>query len=1500
MSLKTRKRSFKRAQRRAVREGFSFYRGKRLIRAEVLKQFPNLLHETSSQGPVPGTQGSFRKKPGQTSRASRLQVFNWNAGGLCNETYDMLISLLNHLQISVAHIQETHWSFTSTWSTNQFHCIHSGADKPGTAGCLTLIHKDLCRSTQIKFQPVIPGRLLLVRVPLRQTYLNLINVYQHYVQNPDVDEQKVFQREHLLHQLDGVTNSIPCRHLLLISGDFNARLRPCGSRVGRAVGQSSVQPDEDLLAYMESHDLVAVNTWGPISSYSNSFGDHRSVIDFVMLRRLHADSQARQVTYVYEHPLHPPRLSSHIPMVTNFACFWQCWLSKSGCGFPRPATDSFIADVAAQAPRYLMYLDQLREELARQSTLDLDLDAVIAKVALHVYPAARKQAKISIQDQVQDQVARGWVLWKRLQKIHGRSLLSLFQGWLLAAQLQKHRRRHRKVHRLLQRARLKELMDQASQASKVGDQRTLHKLVRQLSPKQRHIKMQLRNSSGFLMSDEDEAHTIQAHMTRLYVQDGAEPLDCMHCDELPFDEPSLYQSLLDIPARKSVPPGFSESAFVKHAAAVITPCLYQRLRLAWTKGFPAIPNKWRLSWLCWIPKPYKNHSSIEGWRGISLQSPIGKAVLRCIDRASRIKSDPHMQEDPQYAYTKGRGTGDAIARAVVHQSEALYKSQATMKTLHDHKAGRECAALGGGIQVCLDINQAFDKVPRKRLMNSASALGIGKDALCLLNNWHIHTEYVSPTSTEDVTVCANTGVRQGCVAAPSLWNMYIHGFLDTLSELFPPNWVQEHVTIYADDFHLFFVFASEMEFQQSLLELRQFLDALIAYGLDLNKDKTVVLLNLKGRRSAKWRKKVIVKEGAEYKLKLAAVTRPNPPLLLRIVGSHKYLGIMLSYKNCQDATWVLRRNAASATFARLRKWWGSAFGLRERIKLWFQTVWPTLTYGLAEVGLSQRGVRLFSGYVMRHLRILARSPRKKDCESNVALLKRLQLPDPFQKLCLMVRDLWWRRMRFLQRAHPSNILAQYPSLCAKAAMTKHILWKWWRRCLTTWQEANSTSSTDADLAPLLALLGLQENTAETEAQPSSQAIARHFAANHVCPVCAAEFPHQMALRKHLRASHEIVPKAETGFKMEIDSLEGLPICRHCGLKFRYWLGLKQHINNDTCLARDDRAARLRDFPASEYDPSISPIAQNEALRDNLRANGAHNFLDSNLTNSWWKRLSQQCVICTQWCPSGGALAFHLSAKHNSIYKPCRAWASRRLRSRCLNVFNLCRWCGQSFAESTVLSRHCCIVVIQSRILERIAKGISDDAADEDVDAEPLEPQTASGHGCSQSDLRCLRGSATLQSGRQQHNSWHDRQQQASVRRRTTGQQEASQCKSEQGRACSSSSRPQQQQSKSQLQPQAALHGSPHCKYGATSSEARGCTQQSSHGCGLQLASANLCAYPSGTAKDIAQMARRKGVKEERCRYTFKDFAGRMLLQRAAWMRQEKCSRSRRRRRSSRS
>ena len=143
-----------------------------------------------------------------------------------------------------------------------------------------------------------------------------------------------------------------------------------------------------------------------------------------------------------------------------------------------------------------------------------------------------------------------------------------------------------------------------------------------------------------------------------------------------------------------------------------------------------------------------------------------------------------------------------------------------------------------------------------------------------------------------VMVHSNAGVRQACVAAPVLWNLYIHDFFLLLEKKFSSEWLLEHLTVFADDFHVFFEFNSEELLQQSLVELRRFLDALSEFGLRINIDKTAFLLHLRGRRAPKWRSKLVRGNASSRKVRLEATSKDEEPMHIPLAREHKYLGII--------------------------------------------------------------------------------------------------------------------------------------------------------------------------------------------------------------------------------------------------------------------------------------------------------------------------------------------------------------------------------------------------------------------------------------------------------------------------------------------------------------------------------------------------------------------------------------------------------------------------------
>ena len=378
------------------------------------------------------------RHPGQRARSSRIQVFNWNVGGLSGDVFESLQLFLTQENIQVATIQETHWPFCSEWLTDGFLGVHTGCLKHGVGGCLTMVSRQLCSQDKLRYHAVVPGRLLHVCFPVDDTVAHVVNLYQHYqLVGPGGLERAGGGSEHradVWHRLDQLLASISFRHIIVLAGDFNSKLSPCSGHVGPAVGQASRESEHELLSLLVTHQLTCLNTRGRQSSYTcMGPSGATSVIDHVIIRLGQADERARAVKHLYQHPFTGQHHTYHVPLLATIPLLWQCWSKSKKMESCELDTDRFLTDVACQNNRYRLFLRQVQLEIDKLANDELDLDIAVAKAAISLYSSESCTAKISTI--LRHQVIRGWELWKQLQRIKSRTLLCLFNAWVLVRTL---------------------------------------------------------------------------------------------------------------------------------------------------------------------------------------------------------------------------------------------------------------------------------------------------------------------------------------------------------------------------------------------------------------------------------------------------------------------------------------------------------------------------------------------------------------------------------------------------------------------------------------------------------------------------------------------------------------------------------------------------------------------------------------------------------------------------------------------------------------------------------------------------------------------------------------------------------------------------------------------------------------------------------------------------------------------------------------------------------
>ena len=100
--------------------------------------------------------------------------------------YPELLTYLSNSAIDVAVVLESKWQECMEYTTGPWSCIHSGCKSRKEAGILVLVRQSMAPASQLRYEHLLQGRVVHVRVPLQGSearHLHIIGVYQK-VHNP--------------------------------------------------------------------------------------------------------------------------------------------------------------------------------------------------------------------------------------------------------------------------------------------------------------------------------------------------------------------------------------------------------------------------------------------------------------------------------------------------------------------------------------------------------------------------------------------------------------------------------------------------------------------------------------------------------------------------------------------------------------------------------------------------------------------------------------------------------------------------------------------------------------------------------------------------------------------------------------------------------------------------------------------------------------------------------------------------------------------------------------------------------------------------------------------------------------------------------------------------------------------------------------------------------------------------------------------------------------------
>eukprot|EP00439_Symbiodinium_sp_Y106_P072399 s2427_g13.t1 len=477
-------------------------------------------------------------------------------------------------------------------------CIHSASAPDAAydryAGVMVMLSKQHFQDPAV--HEIHKGRVLHVRAThkLTQTRIDVLAVYQHVWRSHLSTQQNHDLRGAVWQHLHDACARLPARNFLLLCGDFNATVQPERYAAGPASLPSDANyPDRQLNRLLAAHSLCALNTWHASPAYTHYSHTGQTQIDFVITRRSTAGQASKQARPLVDFPVAGWRLSSHLPIQAALSVVPVHW--RADLKSNRPVLydkNALHAATKADAEQAVALQQSVQEEVQHLPTSDLHqlharVNDILCQAARRAFPAKRAEDnRVSANVAYRASARHVWCLYAAMKQPRVATAGRVLQQWRNATLFVQASRALKEQSRLLKQAAFQAKLQAAEEAATAGDQRTLHSIVRSLTPSHRKLFSRLRNSEGKLLSKAEEARALADQGRATYALFPDLPIAGPLTQELLVTDGEIADQFRAIKAGKAVP---------NH----IAPAVLRLLRAAFRGGFPlSLPGRelWLPTW----------------------------------------------------------------------------------------------------------------------------------------------------------------------------------------------------------------------------------------------------------------------------------------------------------------------------------------------------------------------------------------------------------------------------------------------------------------------------------------------------------------------------------------------------------------------------------------------------------------------------------------------------------------------------------------------------------------------------------------------------------------------------------------------------------------------------------------------------------------------------------------------------------------------------------------
>ena len=1193
------------------------------------------------------------------------RVFSWNSGGLTTSVYQELESYAKILQADIMLIQESKWHFEATWTTREYHYIHTpGAGKHDRlAGLLVMVSTRLAKADQLQYRVHHAGRLIHVRVPHQSIHVDVVNWYQYAINEQEGTPER---RQQLLIKVQRCIAHLPKRNVLIFGGDFNCPCEP----YKHVCGQVTVPFNK--MHYMDLQDhqhvwrtllLTALNTWqqpvhGQVATFAMGETETavRSQIDFIMTRTQQVTARAKQASIIADFPVAAWRGGPrHYPVLAAVPIprpHWNCKAPASSTPTPIDR-EQLIQDSRMDTPPARLLT--MRAEISAQLHVPVDsYNTILMQAAQKHYPLKKTFMQAPTQSTELANCAKTmWGLFRQM-RAHRFTLPGIITAWRQWTQFQQAYRVHKERSKQRSKQRKLDLLHQAQQAADKGNVHELWKVIRSLAPKAPRKRLQL-HKDGHLISPEAELDWIlEAYGGRYAVDPEQAPIHFSFPAHqgLELNTEDLLFYLRKLNPRKAVPHGTAPAVIWQVCADLIAPPVISAFNTQ-QDGQPLVLQRWSDADVALLPKAHGRSDSPLDWRPIGVQDPLGKCLMSTIVAQARQAIHDLITQFPQCAYVKNRSTHTALRQVFSHCKSIRDRCSKARLTLHDQHEGQVRTKCCGGLQISLDLSAAFDLVEWSSIKQALDLARVNIAVQEVILTWLTQVRYIFRHRQLRGTIKPRRGLRQGCTASPVLWAAFTSLLCASIEDQLSPQWTREHLCLYADDSHLRFQFESFEEFTSIMNDVRVVFVCFRKFHLQINMAKTQAILKLVGTLKHRVHKEYVRKHQATKRLLLSP---RDPERWLPLVPQAEYLGMIISYDHFEQQ--CLRHRL---TKAHNRRWalasvlHSRRLGIRYKLKIWRSCVYSTMLYGLAHCGLTGDQVAEIQKAIMKHTRAIISNQAFLTGETHESIICRYGIPRVHEDL-----------HRDLQRADKTQ--AQAPDWMHQARWQQHLYWR----------------------------LDLRVQSDEC---PETHVWA--------CPLCDCMFPTQAALKVHARRTHQYVDSQRVVFSRAAHSVNGLPTCKFCLRKFSRWQTLSQHISQNRCTkfreyinpADDDQPLTAQLSAAGDGETTTAHACQSPSIiRQQVEVLGAAQrglkaFIPMHNITS---RLQQTCAQCGQWTASHRIMKRHYQHTHPDILQQLGNSITSYI-NRAATACPTCHYCNAR-CKDWKQHMHRCTVIWQCAIM----------------------------------------------------------------------------------------------------------------------------------------------------------------------------------------------------------